>query len=332
MPEISFLMAVFNGEEFLNETIDSLLAQDHNDFDIVLIDDGSVDRTAEIAHEYKDDRIKYYYQENGGLVNALNAGLEKIDAPFVARIDADDTCFPHRLKSQREFMDFTQADAVSSAAVDVTPEGHAKAINRHNASLFTSDPRFFPAKEPYLPHPFMMVRRWVFDKIGNYRQAHLAEDSDLCWRMQEECRIALQSDALGNYRVHESSISSLNPNSGRVQAVWSQIAALNAVRRRAGWEEVPYKCSIAEAKDMAASIRILVDYHSEDLSEEEYTNLLAASSAKWIDLFGWRGHQMEEEEFKQVVGDMLKVKVRGENAEKFRWLINRAQAKVERSR
>lgn len=331
MPEISFLLPVYNGEEFLAETLDSLLAQDHDDFDIALIDDGSTDGTAAIVERYNEPRIKYHYQKNGGLVEALNFGLTKIDAKYIARIDADDTCFPHRLKSQREFMDFTLADAVSSAAVDVNQHGHACGINRHNASLFTSDPRFFPAKEPYLPHPFMMLKQEAFEQVGNYRHAHLAEDADLCWRLQEECRIALQSDALGCYRVHEGSISSLNAASGRVQAVFSQVAALNAVRRRSGWDEVPITLTMKQAKRKATSVRALVRTYKDLLSEEEYTNLLAASSAKWIDLFGWRGHEMTRNEYIQTTKDMMKVKVRGENADKYRWLMNRAAEKVARS-
>lgn len=330
MPEISFLLPVYNGEEFLKETLVSLLTQDHDDYDIVLIDDGSTDKSAEIANAFGDPKIRYYHQENAGLVEALNFGISKIDAPFIARIDADDTCFPHRLKSQREFMDFTSADAVSCAAVDTTQNGHARGINRHNQSLFTSNPSFFPAKEPYLPHPFMMLRREVFDIVGPYRHAHLAEDSDLCWRMQEKCRIALQSDALGNYRVHEGSISSLNPASGRVQAVFSQIAALNAVRRRAGWREVPYTLNMNDAKMIATSVQVLVDVHKEHLSEQEYIDLLAASSAKWIDLFGWRSHVMDRDELNESFMHMMQVEVRGENADKFRWLMNRGQEKMDR--
>ena len=79
MPKISLLLPIYNGEVFLAETMDSLLAQTHDDFDIVVIDDGSTDGTADVIHGYDDARIKYHYKENGGLFSALNMSLGMMD-------------------------------------------------------------------------------------------------------------------------------------------------------------------------------------------------------------------------------------------------------------
>ncbi len=75
MSRISFLLPVYNGAQFLGETLQSILAQDHKDFDVVIIDDGSTDDTATIIDQFDDPRIKYHKTENSGLVNALNYGL-----------------------------------------------------------------------------------------------------------------------------------------------------------------------------------------------------------------------------------------------------------------
>ena len=129
MPKISLLLPIYNGEVFLAETMDSLLAQTHDDFDIVVIDDGSTDGTADVINGYDDARIKYHHKENGGLVSALNMALGIMNCELVARIDADDICAPDRLARQSAFMDFTQAVAVSGRAVNIDPSGNVLGIN-----------------------------------------------------------------------------------------------------------------------------------------------------------------------------------------------------------
>ena len=157
MPKISLLLPIYNGEVFLAETMDSLLAQTHDDFDIVVIDDGSTDGTADVINGYDDARIKYHHKENGGLVSALNMALGIMNCELVARIDADDICAPDRLARQSAFMDFTQAVAVSGRAVNIDPSGNVLGINAPEQDFFNVDAGFIPAREPYLPHPFLMA-------------------------------------------------------------------------------------------------------------------------------------------------------------------------------
>ena len=244
MPKISFLLPIYNGETFLCETMDSLLAQTHKDFEIVVIDDGSTDGTADVIKGYDDARIKYHHKENGGLVSALNMALDFMDCELVARIDADDICAPDRLARQAAFMGFTQAVAVSGRAVNIDPSGNVLGLNAPEQDFFQVDAEFIPAREPYLPHPFLMARLDVLRDIGGFRHAHLAEDTDLCWRLSQTDRIALQTAVLGKYRIHETSISNASTVGGRVQAFYSQLATLNAVRRDDGCDEVAYNLSM----------------------------------------------------------------------------------------
>lgn len=107
--KISVLMTVFNGERFLKETIESVLKQTLKDFEFIIIDDGSTDKTKEIIESFKDERIKYfYYGENKGyynLDNVINFGLEKCKGDYIARIDADDICYPERLQKQYDYLE-----------------------------------------------------------------------------------------------------------------------------------------------------------------------------------------------------------------------------------
>lgn len=318
MPKISFLLPVYNGEAFLAETMDSLLAQTHDDFDIAIFDDGSTDRTAEIIHGYDDPRIKYHHNKNQGLVPTLNAALEVLDCELVARIDADDICIPERLKLQEAFMDFTQAVAVSGKAVNIDPSGNVLGINAPEADFFEADFGHVPAREPYLPHPFMMARLDVMQQVGGFRHAHLAEDSDLCWRLNQMDRTALQSVVLGKYRIHDISISNASTIGGRVQAFYSQLAALNAARRAAGSAEVPYKHTMAEAKSIAVDFDGLIDAYSDDLTVDEATHLRAASVIKYLDISSWRYHKITRGDLGYAQTALAAMQLTDENKSKIK--------------
>ena len=321
MPKISFLLPIYNGEVFLAETMDSLLAQKHDDFDIVVIDDGSTDGTADVIHGYDDARIKYHYKENGGLVSALNMALGMMDCELVARIDADDICAPDRLARQSAFMDFTQAVAVSGRAVNIDPSGNVLGINAPEQDFFNVDAGFIPAREPYLPHPFLMARLDVLNDIGGFRNAHLAEDTDLCWRLSQVDRIALQTAVLGKYRIHETSISNASTVGGRVQAFYSQLATLNAVRRDAGAVEVAYKFSMAEAKAVATDFDTLVDAFGDELSDADATHLKAASVMKYLDISNWRYHRITRDDLAYARAALKAVELSDANKEKVEQIL-----------
>ena len=87
---VSIVMPVYNGEKYIKEAIDSVLSQTYSDWELVVIDDGSVDRTAELVASYKDERIRYIFQDNRGQAAALNHGLDTIQGDYYTTLDADD--------------------------------------------------------------------------------------------------------------------------------------------------------------------------------------------------------------------------------------------------
>jgi len=110
-PKISVLTTVYNGEKYLEETIKSVLNQTYKDFEYLIVDDGSTDRTKEIIKKFekKDFRVKYlYYGKNKGyynLHNVINKGLEHCKGKYIARLDADDVCYPKRLEIQYRYLE-----------------------------------------------------------------------------------------------------------------------------------------------------------------------------------------------------------------------------------
>ncbi|GHA57387.1 hypothetical protein GCM10008927_23820 [Amylibacter ulvae] len=288
MAEISFLLPVHNGGQFLRQTLDSLLSQDFSDYDIHIIDDGSTDDSAQIIDDLNSDKIHYNAQQNAGLVAALNNGLSRLDCKYVARIDADDICYPNRLSRQLDYLQFTQADVVSCKAVHIDELGHPLGISGVS-NVYDPDPDWLPPKEPYLSHPFMFGRLEVLAQTG-YRDAHLSEDADLCWRLSETHRLAVQNAILGEYRLHLNSISTMDVTAGRVQAFYAALAALNAKRRAQNRVECAYDKSLAQSKQAATDMDGLVALFTDHLDAREQTYLHAAACMKLLHLARWRGY------------------------------------------
>src|SRR3954451_15211482 len=110
--KVTVLIPVYNGEKYIWAAIHSLLNQTFEDFEILIINDGSTDKTPDIIRSFKDDRIVVINQQNGGIAKALNKGLIHAKGQYVARFDADDVCTAYRLAEQVKFLDENREYAV----------------------------------------------------------------------------------------------------------------------------------------------------------------------------------------------------------------------------
>lgn len=103
---ISVILPAYNAELYLKEAVDSVLAQTFTDFELILLNDGSTDKTEEIILSYNDNRIVYVRNEkNLGLIGTLNKGMALAKGKYIARMDADDICFPERFAKQFDFLE-----------------------------------------------------------------------------------------------------------------------------------------------------------------------------------------------------------------------------------
>ena len=297
MPRVTVLIPGYNAEAHLVEALTSILAQTYDDYTVLFVDDGSTDATPEIVQRMSGPRLSTIRKENGGIVSALNLGLSMIDSEWVARFDADDISLPYRLASQLEFAAFAGCDAVSAAPIHIDEAG---AVIGHSAATdpYQPDPARIPAAEPYLPHPFLMMKRHLFETAGGYRPAHYSEDADLYWRICDQCRMAVQREPLGFYRVHSGSVSTTSLAHIRVQAFFGQLAALNHQRRQAGRTEVAYLGTSQEWVARSTDIEVLVDAYVGRLDADEAVWIKAATSAKYLIQASWRGLDISRNERK----------------------------------
>lgn len=189
-PEISVLLPVRNGAEFIDDAITSICSQTFSDWELLIIDDGSTDRTSEICERRADEdsRIRLHSIGEQGLVPALNAGLELARGTIIARMDADDVSLPDRLEKQRRALIETPEEAVVSCLVDAFPaeqvgEGMGLYVDWLNSFVTHEEiARNFFVESP-IAHPTSMLRKKTVSDVGGYSDNGWPEDYDLWMRL-----------------------------------------------------------------------------------------------------------------------------------------------------
>jgi len=206
-PKISVVMPVYNGEKYLKESIESILNQSFNDFELLIINDKSIDRTEEIIKECagKDDRIRLIQNQNQkGLPGALNTGLAAARGYYIARADADDINRPYRLKMEYELLEaHPQIRIVGGGYAPFNENGHRINIF-HPASSIEIAWRFI--SNTYFCHPSVMFRREIIEDIGGYPDVG-AEDFAFFSKIVRQYRCANLKKILIQYREHQTNYS-----------------------------------------------------------------------------------------------------------------------------
>jgi glycosyltransferase involved in cell wall biosynthesis len=204
-PAVSVVMPVHNAMPYLDDSIDSILAQTLEDFELLILDNGSSDGSGAVACRWAqaDQRIRVFERDRAlGPVSSANVVASKATASLLARMDADDVSHPDRLRRQREVMQGEHDVVVVGTLSDGIDSRGRRARPRDRWRLIGSS-SFAP-----FPHGSCMFRRAVFDELGGYREAcHPWEDQDLFWRMADKGRIVVLPDALYRYRYHAGTTS-----------------------------------------------------------------------------------------------------------------------------
>jgi glycosyltransferase involved in cell wall biosynthesis len=207
LPRVSVLLPAYNAEIWIGEAIASILGQTLSDLELIVIDDGSTDRTADVIHGFDDARIRSFRVPNEGIAAALNRGLTLARAPLAARQDADDLSELDRLKAQVDFLDAQPRTAVVGTDYTII-DGQGRRL--HRTSLFTSsdDLRFGQVFANQFCHGSVMFRTDVIRDVGGYDTAMVpAEDYDLFSRVTRDWSVANLRVPLYRWRDHPSGTS-----------------------------------------------------------------------------------------------------------------------------
>ena len=230
-PSISIVMPAFNSERWLAQSIESIRVQSLSNFELIIVDDGSTDKTSQVAAAAarEDLRIRIACQDHRGIASALNHGISLAHAPIVARMDADDTAAPHRLKTQLAFLSaHPRVAAVGSWAyiVDELGDRIGELTPATDSNALQSQ---LPKQNPFI-HSSMMLRIDAIRGVGGYRPVlDGAEDYDLWFRISERALLANIPEFLLSYRFHPRPRDAA---AVRRQLLSARLARLAATARR----------------------------------------------------------------------------------------------------
>jgi glycosyltransferase involved in cell wall biosynthesis len=207
-PKITVLMPAYNAEKYIGEAITSVLRQSFPDFELLIINDGSTDRTAHIISSFHDSRIVVVNQDNRGISAALNTGLKHARAAYIARFDADDVCYPDRLKIQYEFMvAYPEYTILGSAADYMDVEGNFIFTHHPAGHLNEEIQRLKYTVCPFI-HSSVFYKKEVIMKNGGYNEHAYTYEDHFLWvnilRAEKACNL---SQALIKVRLNPESVT-----------------------------------------------------------------------------------------------------------------------------
>ncbi len=206
MSLISVLIAVYNGELYIKNTIQSILNQTYTNFELIIVVNCSSDSTKEILSEINDERIKIYETNICQLAFNLNYGLLKAKGEYIARIDADDIAMANRLEKQLEVLKNGNYDVVGSNLEFINEDGAV--IGEKKYPEFNKTVRRNIMFASPLAHPSVMYKKSVILNVAGYMNGRVSEDYDLWLRLMRDKNIKFYNiqEKLIKYRIHAGQI------------------------------------------------------------------------------------------------------------------------------
>lgn len=209
-PGVSVIIPAYNYAAYLGAAITSVLGQDHPNFEIIVVDDGSTDHTAEVVAGFTDARIRYVYQANAGLSAARNTGIGEARHEYVAFLDADDQWLPTHLSSTLGHFSTHSQSLAMVASTSRRVDSHGRELH----SRFTPSPwdREVPVADIVLKTRFqpsaVVIRRIVFAECGGFDTSlRSSEDRDMWIRIGAKYRIFQQGQPTVLLRKHPANMS-----------------------------------------------------------------------------------------------------------------------------
>lgn len=209
MPEISVVMPAYNADRFINEAIRSVLNQSFENFEFIIINDGSADRTKEIISSFNDKRIVYIENDrNKGLAYSFNIGIKTARGRYIARMDADDICEQERFAKQLNFLEKKlDIGILGSAAVGIDEHGKKKhALNRPLTHIGIKWQSLFSTP---VYHPTVMARSDIMKEYHYDEHFGNSEDYELWSRLlfTTKIKFANLKEPLIKYRIFNKSFT-----------------------------------------------------------------------------------------------------------------------------
>ena len=229
--KISVVIPAYNHEKFIGPAIDSVLSQSFQDFELIIVDDGSTDKTADVIKEYNDSRIRYFYQENQDAFNTINRGMDLAEGEFISILNSDDIYSPDRLQRLLDKQQETGAQCLFSDVIPISDSGEEftdpdfgwNIWHQKNRDFYKESGNLYTA---FLKGNFMVTTSNLFmsraaaEKIGKFCSLRYLHDYDFIFRMMLAFPTQvhyLDDEKLMYYRIHDGNTLGEAAITGREQ-------------------------------------------------------------------------------------------------------------------
>lgn len=206
-PFVSVLMPVYNAEKHLKEAIESILNQTYDNYEFIIINDGSIDSSEHIILSYNDPKIRYIRNnENIKLISTLNKGIRLCEGRYIVRMDADDISLPNRIEEQVMFMENNPDVAISGTWFESF--GNKKGVTKYSAD--SNEIKYRMLFQSHLNHPTTIWRKSIIDENKLQFDPNFihAEDYEFFARVAQNHKLSNLPKVLLKYRTHNGNISS----------------------------------------------------------------------------------------------------------------------------
>lgn len=258
MPKISVILPVYNSEKYLIDSLESLSKQTFRDFEIIAINDGSTDGSLEILKKYasNEPRLRIISRENKGITKTLNEGIELSKGEYIARMDADDICYPLRFEKQLEYLAENELDVCGTKYERIGTQ-----TGIPNLPIDCNDCYFHLLLGSAMAHPSILIKSSVLKKYKYSENFKYAQDYEL-W-----CRMAINKVKMGNvpevllkYRYSSNNISGSKKNE---QIYFASSAGKNYWHNVSISKGIPYPVCVIDLlnndfEDLKNSLRSLL--------------------------------------------------------------------------
>lgn len=250
---VSVIIPVYNREDYIAETIGSVLLQDHPDVELIVIDDGSTDDSytvvERLAVEHGFTLLTHPGHVNRGQSASINLGLERCSGEYVAVLDSDDLFLPGKLTSQvRVLQERPDVGLVYGKGMGINSEGKVRFAILDDAHVEPNDPNAMLLDCYFLLPQNALVRKSVYDQVGGFDESlRSGQDHDMLVRMAEVTRFHFEPDLVFHYRRHGNSISEKG-----LETRWrSAFVILDKARRR-----YPYRAATIRKRRAVINFRL----------------------------------------------------------------------------
>ena len=186
VPTVSIILPVYNTSKYLRECIDSILSQTFTDFELIIINDGSIDDSESVIKSYTDARIRFFNNEsNKGLIYTLNRGIIEAKGEYITRMDGDDICDLDRLRTQIDFLNRNPNVSITASCVELI-DADGKPIGNWEddvQAISYAQIKKHLIKTNCIAHPAVTGKAEVFKKFKYDETQHRSEDYDLWLRI-----------------------------------------------------------------------------------------------------------------------------------------------------